>query len=415
MSEYLPQSNFVWLTEEEAKNFDVLSISISSDIGYVLEVDLSYPPNLHKEHNDFPFCPELIVPPNSKFKNVKLIPNLYDKERYIIHYRNLQQCLEAGLILTQIHRVLKFKQSPWLKPYIDFNTRLRNKATNAFEKDCIKLKINSVFGKTMENVDHRVDVRLLTHWEKIGKKGGAERLVSKPNFKDVAIFGENLVAVEMKRTFVVYDKPMFVGFSVLDLSKTVMYDFLYNFLKPKYQGKVSLLYTDTDSLILEVFTDNFYEDMKQDLSRYDTSNYKDTKLHDMPITESVIGKMKDEFKGVPIASFYGTSAKSYCVSLPQKDILKAKGVRNSAVKKYLTASSYKTVVEGGRDKILCRQYAFKSHLHTIYTELRNKIALSAADDKRYVIPGSTKTLAWGNTDLALHRLVDMLIAAENAV
>lgn len=244
------------------------------------------------------------------------------------------------------------------------------------------------------------------------KKRGAEKLVAKPNFKDTAVFSEHLVAVEMNKTHVVYDKPMFVGFSILDISKTVMYDFYYNFLKRKYQQKVSLLYHDTDSLILEVFTDNFYDDMKQEISRFDTSNYKKTQLHNMPLTKSVVGKMKDEFAGVPISSFYGTSAKSYCVRLPDKEVLKAKGVRSSAVKKYLTAATYKAVVEGVSDMVLCRQYIFKSHLHTIYTELRNKVAISANDDKRYVIKNSPLTIAWGSNKLNLNILVDMLLEAH---
>lgn len=412
MIEYLPQKEFVWLTAEQIDSFDVMQISNTSDIGYVLEVDLTYPDSLHDFHNDFPFCPELMIPPNSKFKNCKLIPNLNNKHKYIIHYKNLKQCLDAGLVLTQTHRILQFKQSCWLKPYIDLNTKLRNQATNEFERDCFKLKTNSVFGKTMENVDKRVDVKLVSHWENIGKKGGAEKLVAKPNFKDVAIFSENLVAIEMNKTYVVYDKPMYVGFTILDLSKTIMYDFFYNFLKCKYQSNVSLLYSDTDSLILEVFTPNFYDDMKQEISRFDTSNYKKTKLYNMPITESIVGKFKDEFFGIPISSFYGTSAKSYCIRLPEKEVLKAKGVKSSAVKKYLTVATYKAVVDGTSDKVLCRQYTFKSHLHTIYTELRNKIAISANDDKRYVIRGSPLTLSWGNCRLNLNILVDTLLDVQ---
>lgn len=415
MREYLPQKDFVWLTDQEIQNFDVMQVSDTSDVGFVLEVDLAYPDALHDDHNDLPFCPELMVPPTSKFKNSKLIPNLNDKYKYVIHYKNLKQCLDAGLVLTRTHRVLKFKQSPWLRPYIDLNTKLRNQATNEFERDCFKLKTNSVFGKTMENVDKRVDVKLVSHWEKIGRKGGAEKLIAKPNFKDVAIFSENLVAVELNRTHVIYDKPMFVGFSILDLSKTIIYDFYYNYLKRKYPNKVSLLYTDTDSLILEVFTQNFYDDMKQEISRFDTSNYKKSKLHGMPITKSIVGKMKDEYCGVAISNFYGTSAKSYCVTLPEKEILKAKGVRSSAVKKYLSVATYKAVVEGTTDKIFCKQYTFKSHLHTIYTELQNRVAISAVDDKRYVIHGSPRTLAWGNNILNINILVDMLLKTQENI
>lgn len=414
MKQYLPQSNFTWMTADEISKLDVLGIPDTSDTGYVLEVDLEYPPHLQNDHNDLPYCPELLIPPNSKFRNSKLIPNFYNKNKYIIHYRNLKQCLEAGLTLHKIYRSLKFKQAPWLQPYIDLNTKLRNQSANAFEKDCFKLKTNSVFGKTMENVDKRIDMKLVTHWEKIGKRRGAEILMSKPNFKDRVIFCETLVAIQFNRTSVLYDKPMYVGFSILDISKTVIYDFFYNFLKQQYHNKVSLLYSDTDSLILEIFTDNFYTDMKKHLNRFDTSNYSKDRRYGMPVTESVVGKMKDEFAGIPVSSFYGTAAKSYCVSVADEEIMKAKGVSKTATEKYLTASTYKAIAEGRSGSVLVQMYSFRSHLHTMYTELRNKIALSCFDDKRYVIPGSTKTLAWGHDDIQSHNLDELVTLLEEA-
>lgn len=408
MRQYLPKSNFTWMTADEISTLDVLGIPDTSDTGYVLEVDLGYPQYLQNDHNDLPYCPELLIPPNSKFKNSKLIPNLNDKHKYIIHYRNLKQCLDAGLTLRKIYRALKFIQAPWLQPYIDLNTKLRNQSANAFEKDCFKLKTNSVFGKTMENVDKRIDMKLVSHWEKVGKRRGAEILTSKPNFKDRVIFCDTLVAIQFNRTSILYDKPMYVGFSILDISKTVMYDFFYNFLKQQYHNNVSLLYTDTDSLILEIFTENFYTDMKKHLNRFDTSNYCEDWRHEMPVTESVVGKMKDEFAGIPISSFYGTAAKSYCVSVADKEIIKAKGISKSATEQYLTASTYKAIAEGTSGSVLCQMYSFRSHLHTMYTELRNKIALSCFDDKRYVIPRSTKTLAWGHDEIESRNLDELL-------
>lgn len=409
MRQSLPERDFSWMTPQDIVNFEVVQISDDSDIGYVLEVDLEYPKHLHSLHNDLPFCPELIVPPNSKFQDAKLIPNLCDKTKYVIHYRNLKQCLSAGLRLKKIHRILRFKQSPWLRPYVDMNTDLRNNANNAFEKDTFKLVVNSVFGKTMENVDKRINLNLVSHWETIGHKVGAEALVSKVNFKNVLVFSETLVAVQMERTSVVYDKPLYLGFSILDLSKTIIYEFYYDFLKRKYGDKVCLLYTDTDSLVLNVFTDNFYSDMKDNIEWFDTSNYPDD-IHNMPKTPSVVGKMKDEFKGLPIYSFYGTAAKSYCVNLESDEILKAKGVCKSAGKKYLTSTTFQEVVEGKRSSVLVQMYTFRSQLHTMYTELRNKVALSSRDDKRYIITDTTKTLAWGHVDISSYEALDQLLS-----
>ena len=166
MSEYLPYGEFEWL--KNVDKLDVNSINEKSEIGYFLEVDLEYPDELHELHNDYPLAPEKLAVTNdilSKYcKEIadkyeikvgdvkKLIPNLGNKTKYVVHYKNLQLYLSLGMKLTKIHRVLKFKQSDWMKKYIDFNTKKRMFATNNFEKDFLKLMINSVYGKTMENL-----------------------------------------------------------------------------------------------------------------------------------------------------------------------------------------------------------------------------------------------------------------------
>ncbi|XP_030767535.1 uncharacterized protein LOC115891247 [Sitophilus oryzae] len=304
MSQYLPTGNFTWLTEEEISNLNFMNIDKNSNIGYVFEVDLEYPEHLHDLHNELPFCPESVQPEGSKVS--KLIPNFNSKVRYVIHYQNLQQALNHGLKLAKIHRILSFNQSPWLKTYIDLNTAKRNNAENKFEKDFFKLMNNAVFGKTMENVEKRVNIKLVTHWENIGRKLGAEAYISKPHFKDLTIFSENLVAIHMAKQKIVYNKPIYVGFSILEISKTIMYDFLYSYIKPKYGNKASLLYTDTDSLILQIQTDNFYDDMRENLDRFDTSNYSQNNPHDIPVNSSVLGRMKDEYAGKILWEFYGT-------------------------------------------------------------------------------------------------------------
>ena len=166
MSEYLPYEGFKWL--KNVDKFDVMSINEKSPIGYFLEVDLEYPDELHELHNDYPLAPEKLAVSSdmlSKYcKKIadkyeikvgdvkKLIPNLGNKTNYVVHYRNLQLYLSLGMKLTKIHKVLKFKQSDWMKKYIDFNTEKRKNAANDFEKGFFKLMINSVHGKTMENL-----------------------------------------------------------------------------------------------------------------------------------------------------------------------------------------------------------------------------------------------------------------------
>ena len=139
-----------------------------------------------------------------------------DKKNYVIHDENLKQYERLGLKITKIYRGLKFEERDWLKGYIDLNTELRTKAKNDFENDFFKLMNNSVFGKTIENIEKRVDVRLVTKREK------AKKLSSKPNYVKHTIFDENLIAVHMKKTKLFYNKPIYLGMCILDLSKTHM-------------------------------------------------------------------------------------------------------------------------------------------------------------------------------------------------
>ena len=184
-------------------------------------------------YNDYPLAAE-----RTKVNNVdKLIPTLGNKEKYIIHYENLKQYLSLGLKLVKIHRGIMFEESPWLEKYITLNTKLRTKAKNDFEKNFFKLMNNSVFGKTMENIRNRVVVKLVKNREK------AEKLSAKPNFKHCNIFCEELVAIHMKKTKLVFNKPVYLGMCILHLSKTLMYEFHYNYIKRKYGDKAKLILT----------------------------------------------------------------------------------------------------------------------------------------------------------------------------
>ena len=262
MSEYLPYGEFEWL--ENVNEFDVNSIDEKSEIGYFLEVDLGYPDELNELHNDYPLAPEELAITNDmlskyckeiadeydlKVGDVKeLIPNLKNKNKCVLHYRNLQLYLFLGMKLTNIHRVLKFKQSDWMKKYIDFNTKKRKTATNDFEKHFFKLVINSIYGKTIENLRKRTNVRLVNNEKDFLK------YPRRPTYVTDKFFDEVCAAIHEIKPVLVLNKPVYVGFTVLELSKWMMYDFHFNFIKKNFNAE--LLLTDTDNLTYEINSEN---------------------------------------------------------------------------------------------------------------------------------------------------------------
>ena len=392
MSMKLPTHGFKWLTSGEMeKLYDNQVIQVWEKTPCVLEVDLEYPENLHDLHNDYPFCPERVKCNNGV---EKLIPNLRNKMKYVIYYKNLIQCLKAGMKLKKIHRGIKFVESEWMKPYIEMNTKLRAKAKNNFEKDFYKLMNNSVFGKTMENIRNRVNVKLVNTEEKLRK------LVAKPNLKaPPKIFSENLISVHMKKTSLTMNKPVYLGMCILDLSKTIMYDFHYNYIKPKYGNKAKLLFTDTDSLMYEIETEDFFKDISEDVKdRFNTSDYPENHPSGIPtgINKKVLGMFKDEAAGKIIKEFVGLRSKLYSYKMDEgEESKKCKGVKKQVVESSISHEDYKTCLRTGKEQ-LRKQNILRSYDHEVYTEEVNKIALSAQDDKRYILSDGVHTLAWGH-------------------
>ena len=390
MSNKLPTHSFKWLTSGEMEKIYENRHNLNK-IPCILEVDIHYPKELHDKHNDYPLCPERV-----KCKNgvEKLIPNLRDKKKYVIHYENLIQCLDMGLKVTHIHRGIKFIESEWMKPYIDMNTALRAKAKNNFEKDFFKLMNNSVFGKTMENIRNRVVVKLVNTKEK------ARKLINKPNLKSPPkIFSENLISVHMKKTSLTMNKPVYLGACILDLSKTIMYDFHYNYIIPKYGDKVKLFFTDTESLMYEIETEDFYKDISEDVkNRFDTSDYPENHPSGIPtgINKKVLGMFKDEAAGKIIKEFVGLRAKLYSFVMDGgEESKKCKGIKKQVVENSITHEDYKTCLLTGKEQ-LRKQNIIRSYEHEVYTEEVNKIALAAGDDKRYMLENGIHTLAWGH-------------------
>ena len=392
MSQQLPTHGFSWMKDlTKEKVMDILekanhSMSNRGRKGYIFEVDLEYPKDLWDTHNDYPLAPEKMNVNGVE----KLICHFKPRKNYVVHYRNLRQYLEMGMRITAVHRGISFYQSSWMEPYIRKNTELRKTAANSFEKDFFKLMNNSVFGKTIENIRKRQNIFLIDNRKK------AVKLTSRPNFDRATIFDKNLIAVHMKKTEVYFNKPVYVGQAILDLSKTLMFDFHYNYIKNKYKNKAELLFTDTDSLTYQIKTDDFYKDISRDIeTKFDTSDYPPNQPSGIirGVNKKVIGMFKDEVAGKQITCFVGLRPKLYSFRIEEdKQVLKCKGIKKNVVKKTLDFDDYTDCLFLNK-KQMRKMKIIRSENHDIYSKEVNKIALSNEDDKREVLLGKIKTIA----------------------
>ena len=387
MCENLPVKGFKWMDDISIINEEfVKSYNKKSSKGYILKVDVDYPNELQDLHRDFPFLPERLVVNNTE----KLICNLQNKKDYVVNINTLKQALENGLKSINVHQVIEFDQEEWLKEYINLNTELQKKATNDFEKDFFKLMNNAVFGKTMENVRKHRDIKFV----KTDKK--RKKLVSEPNFHTMKLIDDNLAIIEMKKVKVRMNKPIYLGMSILSISKITMYEFSYDYIKNKYGERANLCYTDTDSFIINVKTEDFYKDISGNvIERFDTSNY----IHDRPlpigVNKKVLGLMKDELGGGIITEFVALRPKAYSYKTEDNvELKKAKRTKKCIVNKMLNLNDYKNCLLHNR-KVLRSQQRFKGENHSAYTENINKIALSCNDDRRFTATDGIESYPYG--------------------
>ena len=302
----------------------------------------------------------------------------------------MKQYLQEGMILKKVHRGIKFYQLSWIEPYIRKNTDLRKLANNDFEKDFFKLMNNSVFGKTIENIRKRQNVLI------VDNRKFALKLSSKPNFDRVTIFDENRVAIHMKKTEVYFNKPIFVGQAILDISKTLMYDFHYNYIRKKYGNKAELLFTGTDSLMYLIQTEDFYKDISKDVkTNFDTSNYPENHPSGIKtgVNKKVIGKFKDEAAGKQLTYFVGLRPKMYSFKDDDEvETRKAKGVKKNVIKTSLLVEVYRKCLFT-EEEVMREMNTMRIKNHEIFSMTVNKVALSANDNKRVICKNKIDTLA----------------------
>ena len=307
-----------------------------------------------------------------------------------MHIKSLKQALNHGLKFKKVHIIIEFNQKAWLKPYIDMNTELRKVASNDFERDFYKLMNNAVFGKTMENVRKHRDIKLVTTDKKRNK------LVSEPHYHTMNYISEDLSIIEMKKMKVKMNKPINLELSILDISKILMYELWCDYMKPKYNDNVKLCYMDTDSFVMNIKTEDFYQDITNNVEkRFDTSNYEVNRPLPTGKNKKVIGLMKNELGGGIITEFVALRPKTYSYLTDDcKENKNAKGTKKCVIKRMIKFNDYKSCLL--KDEVVLKsQQSSRSKGHDVYTENSNKIALNSNDDKRLTVSDKITSYPYG--------------------
>ena len=334
---------------------------------------------------------------NKRYKSTKLLSTFYKRKKYVVHLENLQYYLKKGLKLEKVHRVVTFKQKPFLKTFIEKVTDLRSKAKNDFELRLFKLFANSTFGKFIENVRNYTEIRICNSEDSFRK------VCLLQHVKSFNIINENLVVVMKKPSSIKLNKPLAVGFSILELSKLFMYQSYYDIFMPHFGKKnISLCFSDTDSFLLQVKTDNLLNDMKKLGYLFDFSKYpKNHNLYDSSKANHLF-YFKDELCGkAAITHFIGLRPKCYSMQIKnfdEKDTKTkkvCKGIKKTAIKNQLSFKDYQNCLDN--QCVIYKSFRnLGSKNHIISTKFVRKIALSAIDTKRYTLNCGKHTLALGS-------------------
>ena len=421
MMDFLPCGDFKWEHPIDADLISkILSQPADADEGYILECDLFYPESVHDLHEDYPLAPERKVVPyrylspyaralcdrhglKGSTGTPKLLATLEDKERYVLHYRNLQLYLELGMQLGQVYNVLSFAQKPVFQRYVELNSKRRAASTNAFDVNLYKCMNNSNYGKTLERADNRTIIKLVNTLKKYFAG------VSKTTFKSSKIINPNLVSLELKHVLMKVEKPMYLGFVILELAKYYMYQFHYKVMKNHFGERIKLLYTDTDSLVYEIDSEDVYQEFHSSpelMKAFDFSNYPKDHLLFSDERKKIPGYFKDETASLPIEKFIGLRSKMYCIKhAPDAheesepcEIRMAKGVKRPVVQNDLRFKHYEECLFEGK-KFEHDFHTIKSSRHKVVTSHQSKVSLSSFDDKRW-LSDCVHSLPYGHYHLA---------------
>lgn len=404
LDSYLPDGEYSWLkgAEFERVKSGILDIARDADYGYLVLADFDIPPEKHDYFNDLPFLAESV----KIGKTQKLVPNLFPKRNYLTHYLVLQQCVKYGVVLRSIHKIIKFRQTNWLRSYIQMLADLRRDVSNsAFQVRLWKNLSNCIYGKMIQNCENYREVKLVKSYNASGgARNCASLFLRSPRFKNFTIFNENLASVELQRVKVFYNRPSIVGMVILELSKERMYEFIYGTLKRYMDPYLTISYFDTDGFIISGRGEggDMYELMKTRGELFDTSDFPENNPYGItPQNRRICGLYHDEGRGQPLLRFIALRAKSYYVVFQDGDkersIKKLKSVSRS-VTQTLEFKDYEEVWRQ-RSTSYARMMRIYSRNHILRTVLLNKRALRGDDDKRYLLPDNIHTLALGHKDI----------------
>jgi hypothetical protein len=407
----LPMDKIRWLSSNVFDKIDWMSIDTEGSNGYILEVDLEYPDELHESHDNFPLAPENIqidyksLSPYSKqslyestktkkFSDIKLSATFLPRKKYVLHFKNLKLYLNLGLKLKTIHRVLKFQQKNFIAPFIEKCTFERQKATTKFEQDQFKKVANSTYGKTIQNVRNYLQVKLHMTSKSVLKS------ISNPTYKNYVIIDEFLVQTNHYNPIIVHDKPIIIGFTILELSKHFMYDFFYNKLLKDNPCKIDLGFSDTDSFL---FKSDKPKKLRSHLKPFmDFSNYPtDHKSFDNK-NKAQLGFFKDELGGKSICKeFIGLRAKCYSMKIRNLKTNKisekktCKGLGRIAIENRLTFKHYKNCLFK-KSPLRMHYNSIQSKKQIVKTVLIRKKALSHFDCKRWLFDCGIHSVPYGS-------------------
>lgn len=448
LSSTLPSGGYLWIDDVLQKNGIVNNIeklSINDPIGYFLEIDAEFPNDCHDYLKDFPPAPvndsifnentspyyqDLLEKFGMRHDNnlKKLLCPLYARSKYIVHYRNLQQYTKLGMVVTKVHRVLQFNQSNWLEPYVTFCTQKRAQSKNDFEKDFYKLLVNSLYGKFIQN--NRKFKKVVAVGNTLTKNKWD------PYMESFRIINKEVTLMYLRKGQVDLYSSVIVGACVLEHAKWLMYHMFYDILKGVFDNRIKLLFTDTDSLCVEIIADNPMQEMKENkvnkeletdpilqkilqkstsktnrtLDYFDMSgwpqddSYYGGNYHN-PTNKKLVGTNKDEMVGIEGKNVYilevvAFRSKMYSILTTEMTKNAAKGI-SRAVKKQLTHEQYVECLNHDDDEEYKvekkKMTSIQSKDNELYLVEIEKATLNPVDSKVFLVDAFT-TLPYGHKD-----------------